>query len=40
MSFSFVFTVCGWGLVIPLALRLISWLLPWRAPSTADQRRP
>ncbi|WP_438490813.1 hypothetical protein [Streptomyces sp. S186] len=30
MRFSFILTVCGWGLVIPMALLLICWLLPWR----------
>ncbi|MFF8373438.1 hypothetical protein ACF05W_32115 [Streptomyces lydicus] len=27
---SVILAVCGWGLVVPVVLLLLSWLLPWR----------
>ncbi|MFI1348255.1 hypothetical protein ACH4UR_18345 [Streptomyces lydicus] len=32
-----IVTVCGWGLVIPVVLLLISWLLPWRRRHAATR---
>ncbi|WP_244420080.1 hypothetical protein [Streptomyces hygroscopicus] len=29
-TFSLILTVCGCGLVVPVGLLLMSWLLPWR----------
>ncbi|WP_413254214.1 hypothetical protein [Streptomyces decoyicus] len=37
-GFSLILNMCGYGLVIPLGLLLISWLLPprrWHAPRLA-----